>query len=202
MKKYSIVFLLLFAMNLNGQQLPNNNPFLDKTTFKIGYHGDLINTSGLQLGAEYAWKEKIKIKEKKKGPKSITHQYLLHSNLGYSTNFRNKTDNGLQVYAGIIWRRTNPKRWQFNLEINPLGYYRSILPETYEVQESEVSKIKFPGRSYYAPSIGFGTGRQRPGKRRSGWYLNLNYTLRTPYNAGTLPTLSIQYGHRFNFKKK
>ena len=203
MKKYSIVFLLVYAINLQAQQsLTDGSYFLKRTEFKVGYYGNLFSDNGLNLGAEYIWKEKIKVKEKKNGPKKIAHQLLLNGSIGYSTNFSNQTDNGLYTHYGLIWRRTSPKRWQLNVEVNPLGYYRAFLPETFEVKGDEVSKVKFPGRSYYAPSIGFGIGRQRPGKRRSGWYLNLNYTLRTPYNAGTLPTLSLQYGHRFNFKKK
>jgi len=202
MKKYTIIFLLCYAIQLQAQNQVDSLSFLNRTEFKIGYYGKLFSDNGLQLGAEYLWKENRRIKEKRKGPKTITHQFLFNSSVGYSTNFNNRTDNGLYTYAGLTWRRTSPKRWQFNVELNPLGYYRSFLPQTFEVKGNDVSKVRVPGRSYYAPSIGFGIGRQRPGKRRSGWYLNLNYTLRMPYNASALPSLSLQYGHRFNFKKK
>ena len=201
MKKYSFIFLLIFAINLQAQSQTGSSAFLDKTAFKVGYYGNLFWVNGINIGAEYAWKEKKNIKEKKKGQKTITHQLLLNGSLGYSTNFANQTDDGLQANCGIIWRRTSSKRWQLNVELNPLGYYRSSLPETFEVEGSEVTEVKVPGRSYYAPSIALGLGRGRNGKRHSGWYLNLNCTLRTPYNAGTLPTFSLQYGHRFNFKK-
>ncbi len=202
MKKYTLIFLLGFAIQLQAQNKLEGTSFLNRTEFKLGYYGNIFWDNGLNLGAEYAWIEKEKIKQKKKGPKTIIHQFLFNSSIGYSTNFSNQTDNGFYTNAGLIWRRTSPKRWQLHVELNPLGYYRSFLPETYEVKADEVSKVRLPGRSYYAPSIAFGIGRHRPGKRRSGWYLNLNYTLRTPYNAGTLPILSVQYGHRFNFKKK
>ncbi|MEO9892742.1 hypothetical protein [Aurantibacter sp.] len=202
MKIHTLMLLLACAINLHGQSMIDGTSFLNRTAFKIGYYGDIQFEHGLNLGAEYLWKEKLKVKEKRKRAKTITHQFLINGSIGYATNFSNKTDNGLHTYYGLIWRRTNPKRWQFNLEVNPLGYYRSFLPETFEVKEDKVSKVKLPGRSYYAPSIGVGIGRQRTGKRRSGWYLNLNYTLRTPYNAGVLGGYSIQYGHRFNFKKK
>jgi len=202
MKAYNIILLLVATLSLQAQIQTNNTSCLHKTEFKVGYYGNLFFDNGLNLGAEYTWKEKKKVKEKKKGQKTITHQLLFNGSLGFSTNFTNQTDNGLHTYYGLIWRRTSTKRWQINVELNPLGYYRSFLPETFEVKGDEVSKVKFPGRSYYAPSIAFGLGRQRSEKRRSGWYLNLNYTLRTPYNAGTLPTFSLQYGHRFNFKKK
>ncbi len=203
MKKYSIIFLLTYAINSQAQQgRIDSSSFLDKTEFKVGYYGNLLWDNGLNLGAEYAWKEKKKVKETKKGQKTITHQFLVNGNLGYSTNFANKTDNGLHTYYGLIWRRTSPKRWQFQVELNPLGYYRSFLPETFKVDGGDVSKVRLPGRGYYTPTIAFGIGRLRNGKRRSGWYLNFNCAFRTNYNAGVLPTYSIQYGHRFNFKKK
>lgn len=202
MKKYNIIFLLISAINLQAQNRADSSSFLNKTEFKVGYFGNFFWDNGFNLGAEYVWKEKKKIKEKKKRQKTNTHQLLFNGSLGYSTNFVNQTDNGLSIQYGLIWRRTNTKKRQLNIELNPLGYYRSFLPETFEVKGDEVSKVRFPGRSYYAPSIAYGIGKFRRGKRRSGWYFNIKYTFRTSYNAGVLPNLSFQYGHRFNFKKK
>ncbi len=200
MKKFNIIFLLIAALSLQAQSQTDGSSFLNQTQFKVGYYGSLLFDNGLNLGAEYQWKEKEKVKEKKKGQKTIRQQLLFNGSLGYSTNFTLQTDNGLQTYYGLIWRRTNHKRRQINIELNPLGYYRSFLPEAFEVEGNEVSKVRFPGRSYYAPSISFGIGRLRKKKRNAGWYLNFNYSMRMPYNAGALPVFSIQYGHRFNFK--
>lgn len=200
MKKFNIIFLLIAALSLQAQSQTDSPTFLGQTVFKVGYYGSLLFDNGLNIGAEHVWKQKQKIKEKKKGQKTITHQLLFNGSIGYSTNFTNQTDNGLQTHYGLIWRRTGSKRWQFNLELNPLGYYRAFLPETYEVNGDEVSEVKFPGRSYYAPSVSFGIGKSGKGKRHAGWYLNLNYTSRMPYNAGALPVFTIQYGHRFNLK--
>jgi len=200
MKKSIIALLLVYTMQAHSQT--EDSSFLNRTEFKVGYFGNILWDNGLNLGTEYVWKEKEKLKEKRRGQKTITKQLLLNGSIGYSTNFTSQTDNGLTTYLGLIWRRTSPKRWQLNFELNPLGYYRAFLPETYEVKGNEVSKVRFPGRSYYAPSIAFGIGRAREEKRHSGWYLNLNLGLRTPYNAGILPVFSFQYGHRFNLKKK
>jgi len=201
-KQYGVILLLIASVNLKAQTQTNNSSFLDRTEFKVGYFGNLLWDNGLNFGAEYLWKEKIKIKERKRGEKTITHQLLFNGSMGYSTNFSNKTDNGLSTYLGLIYRRTNLKGRQLSLEINPLGYYRSFLPETYEVKGGNVSKVRFPGRSYYAPSIAIGFGKFRKAKKRSGSYFNLRYTIRTPYNAGALPILSLEYGYRFNFKTK
>jgi hypothetical protein len=203
MKKYIFAFVYLSSLPLCAQDTLDTTPaLLERTQFKVGYYGNIFWVNGLHLGAEYQWKEKNKTKEKRRGQKTITRQRSLHGSLGFATNFSNQTDNGLTAYIGHVWRRTNPKGWQLNLELNPLGYYRSFLPDTYEVKGEEVSKVSFPGRSYYAPSFAFGIGKDRREKRLSGWYLNFNCTLRTPYNAGVLPTFSLQYGYRFNFNRK
>ncbi|MFC5046181.1 hypothetical protein ACFSTE_04570 [Aquimarina hainanensis] len=202
MKIHYFIFLLLTAVSLQAQSQSDSSSFLDRTEFKIGYYGNILWDNGLSVGAEYQWKEKVKIKERNKGQKRITKQLLFHGNLGYSTNFATQTDNGLSTYYGLIWRRTNTKGRQLNLVINPLGYYRSFLPETYEVKGDHVSKVSLPGRGYYTPSIAIGIGKLRKDKKRSGWYLNLQCSLRTNYNAGSLAIVSLHYGHRFNFKRK
>lgn len=202
MKQYVLLLVLISAICFHAQCQADTTSFLHKTEFKVGYYGNLIWNNGLNLGAEYAWKERKRVKEKKVGQKIVTHQLLFNGNIGFSTNFSNQTENSFHTYYGLIWRRTGPRRWQLNVELNPLGYYRSILPETFEVEGDEVSKVKFPGRSYYAPTVAIGLGRQRKDKRLSGWYLNLNIGIRTPYNASTLPMISLQYGNRFNFKRK
>ncbi len=206
-----LIIILLFSskagyaqdqQNIENQisELPVS--FLDRTEFKVGYFGTIFWNNGLNIGAEYLWKEKIKIKERKRGQKTITHQFLLNGTLGFTTNFSTKTDTGLFTQYGLIWRRTNTKGKQISVELNPLGYYRSFLPETYEVNGDDVDKVFLPGRGYYAPSISIGFGKLRKGKKLSGRYFNLNLMLRTPYNAGTLPSISFEYGYRFKFKKK
>ncbi len=203
MRTYIFSFLCLFTLFLNAQDTDKTNAsFLEKTEFKIGYSGNIFWNNGLNFGAEYLWKEKIKIKYRKRGQKTITHQFLFNGNLGFTTNFSTKTDTGIFTNYGLTWRRTNTKGKQFSIALNPLGYYRSFLPETYEVNGNEVNKVFLPGRSYYAPSISIGFGKRRKGKKLTAWYYNTNIMLRTPYNAGISPTISFQYGYRFNFKKK
>lgn len=201
MKKCMLLFLLIHAINGQVQSQINGSSFLNRTEFKVGYYGNFIWNNGLKLGTEYVWKEKKKVKEKKEGQKTITHQLLLHGSLGFSTNFTNQTENSFHTYYGLIWRRTSHKRWQLSVEINPLGYYRSILPETFEIEGNEVSKVNIPGRSYYAPTFVSGIGRLNK-KKKLAWYLNLNFGFRTPYNVGVLPMFALQYGYRFNLKKQ
>jgi len=203
------LFLFIFKTG-HSQHLDHNtretklaeNSFLDKTEFKLGYSGSIIWNNGLNFGAEYLWKENRKTKDRKRGTRTNTHQFLLNGNLGLTTNFFSKTDTGAFTNYGMTWRRTNKKGKQFSIELNPLGYYRSFLPETFEVKGDDVNKVFLPGRGYYAPSIAVGIGKLRANKKLTGRYFNINLTYRTPYNAGTLPAFSLQYGYRFNFKKK
>lgn len=197
-----ILLLLLGAINCQAQSQMEGPSFWEKTEFKVGYSGNISWNHGLNLGGEYVWKEKQMVKEKTRGQRTITHQLLLNGNFGFSTNFTNQTEHSFRTSYGLIYRRTNTKNWQLHVGLNPLGYYRSLLPETFEIKEGEVSKVKFPGRSYYSPSFAIGFGRFRKAKRLSGWYLNLNCAFRAPYNAAILPMFSVQCGFRFNLKKK
>ncbi len=177
-------------------------PFLDRTEFKVNYSGNIFWNNGLNVGAEYLLKENKKTKNRKRGQRTNTHQFLLNGNLGFTTNFSSQTDTGIFTNYGVTWRRTNKKGKQFSIALNPLGYYRSFLPETYEVNGDNVDKVFLAGRGYYAPSISVGIGKQRKGKKLTAWFFNVNLMLRTPYNAGTLPAINLQYGYRFKFKKK
>ncbi|MEW7280190.1 hypothetical protein ABW636_16490 [Aquimarina sp. 2201CG1-2-11] len=203
MRKYVSILLLFFAISICAQdKKESTSTFLNKTEFKISYSGNFVWNNGLNFGAEYLWKEIIKTKNPKRGKRTNIHQFLINGNLGFTTNFTTKTDTGVYTYYGLIWRRTNKKKKQFSIELNPLGYYRSFLPETYKVKGNDVKKSFLPSRGYYAPSLSVGIGKQRNSKKLTAWYLNMNLMLRTPFNSGTLPSLSFQYGYRFNFKIK
>ncbi len=176
--------------------------FLDRTEFKVSYFGNILWNNGINFGAEYLLKEYTKVKNRKRGLRTNTHEFLLNGTIGFTTNFSTKTDTGIFTNYGLTWRRTNKKGKQFSIAFNPLGYYRSFLPETYEVTGDNVEKVFLPGRGYYAPSMSVGLGRRRPGKKITGRYFNINFMLRTPYNADNLPSFNFEYGFRFNFKKK
>ncbi|WP_350293986.1 hypothetical protein [uncultured Croceitalea sp.] len=187
-------------IKIQKSELPQS--FVKRAEYKVAYTGSIVWLNGINLGSEYLWKEYLKSKKRRRGGRMNKHQFLLNANLGFSTNFSSKTDTGIYTNAGLIWRRTNKKGKQFNIEFNPLGYYRSFLPETFEVNGDNVEKVALAGRGYYTPSISVGIGKERKGKVRSGSYFNVNYTLRTSYNGGNLPAWYLQYGFRFNFNNK
>ncbi|WP_394748199.1 hypothetical protein [Spongiimicrobium salis] len=194
-----------YAQEVNKKETTStvlSSSFLDRTEFKVGLTGTIFWRNGVSVGIEYLWKEYKKNKFKRGSARTNTHQFLWNGNLGFTTNLASKTETGAFMNYGITWRRTNKKGKQFSIELNPLGYYRSFLPETYEVRGDQVDKVFLPGRGYYSPSLSVGLGKQRKGKVHSGSYFNVVFSPRFNYNAGTLPTFSLQYGWRFNFKKK
>lgn len=184
----------------NEKVIDSTHSFLEITEFKLGYFGNSLWNPGLSSGAEYLIREKVRIKERKRGNKTISNQLLLNGNLGFYWDPRSHV--GVFTNYGITWRRTNNKGKQISVEFNPLGYERSFLPETYEVKNGEVDKVFLPGRSYYAPSLSLGFGRLRKGKKLTASYFNINFKLLTPYNTGSLPQISFNYGYRFKLKKK
>jgi len=193
----TVILLFLLTATLTAQTATEAHSFRGSTYYKVGYFGNLLSNQGLNLGAEYIWLEKVKVKERRKGPKTIKRQLLLNGSLGYSTNFATPTQNGVFAYSGLILRRVNAKGRERSIELNPLGLYRSVLPTTYEVVDGDVMDISLPGRTYYAPSVAIGIGRFRKWEKRSGWYLNLQFTVLTNYNAGFLPVTSLHFGRKF-----
>jgi hypothetical protein len=163
---------------------------------------------------EYQWKKFVKTKRKtnqktkrgKEKTKVKTREFLLRGDLGFYWDPGSHV--GLFTTYGIGYRKTGTKGFQFNLGANPLGYYRSFLPETYEVNDNgDVEKVFLPGRSYYAPSFTLGLGKKmKPdgflGNTFSAWYLNLNTILLYKYNANSLPLVFVEFGFMFNQKNK
>lgn len=203
MKKYFFAFLYLSSLCLSAQDIRDPaTTFLDRTEFKVGYTGRILLYNGLNVGAEYLWKEKVNLKNRRSKQKTITHQFLLNGNISFTTNFATNTDAAIFTNYGLTWRRTGNKGRQISIEFNPLGYSRSLLPETFAVNGDDVEKVSFPGRSYYTPSLSVGIGKLRKGKSLTGSYFNINLMWRTHFNGGTLPSVSLQYGYRFKLKKK
>lgn len=167
------MLFLTYSYGQNMSEKDKNQPsFLDRTEFSIGYTGNIFWNNGISFGAEYLWKNIDKIKERKGSQFVNTHQFLFNGNLGVTTNFATKTDTGGFVNFGMTWRRTNRKGKQISIAVNPLGYYRSFLPETYEVNGDNINRVSLAGRGYYSPSLSIGIGKQRKEKVRSASYFN------------------------------
>jgi len=184
--------------NLKDQKLKKPD-FLTKTDYAIGYYGNMIWNPGLSFSVEYVFKELNKTKEKKRGTKSITNQFLLNGNIGFYWD--PKSHSGLLNNYGISWKRINHRGKQISIDINPIGFSRTFLPETYTLINDKIEKVFLPGRFYNAPSFSIGLGKIRQGKKLSARYFKINYTLLTQYNMHPMPMLFIAYGYHFNISK-
>ncbi len=193
MKYVVVVLWILFPVLVSGQ-----TEKAGRLDFDGAYYGNNLWNPGLKFGAEYIWKEKIREKEKKKRTKIKTNQFILGGDIGFFWDPRDYT--ALFTYYGLVYRHTNTKGFRYNFAISPAGYFRSFLPETYEVEGSQVDKVVLPGRSYYAPVLTLGLGRLRRNKEKKlkAWFLDLDVMFLVPYNAAMVPLLNVAYGYRFN----
>lgn len=208
MKRIALLFLFLLGISIITFCQEDKAKFLDPNKIEFGgsYCGNNLWNPGLKFKMEYQWKEFVKTKLKvKKGEeinKTKKREILFQGDVGLYWDPRSHV--GAYTTYGIQYRKTGNKKFQYSLGVNPLGYYRSFLPETYEVNENgEVSKVFLPGNSYYAPSFSLGMGREREAKASlKAWYLNLDLMILYKYNANFVPLVFLEYGYRFNIKKK
>ena len=177
----------------------------ERLDFNASYYGETLWYPGLKFGAEYVLFEKSKEKikhSKRKGDftKTKRNQFILTGNLGYYWQPHNY--GSVLLNFAILYRRTTHKGFQYNLGINPLGINTFFFNETYTVSdEGEVDKAFLSARAFYAPSIIVGLGHTMK-KKISAWYLNLHLTGLMPYNNAVNFLIAMEFGFRFNIKKK
>ncbi len=203
-KRILLIGLLVFITISLSAQNDEKQSLFNELDYGISYYGNNLWNPGLNFRAEYVFYEKIKtkVKQKKRGEKLKvrTHNFLLGGNVGFYWD--PKSHVGAFNYYGITYRKTATKGFQYRVGLSPLAYYRSFLPETYEVDDNgNVKKLFLPGRNYYAPVFTLGVGKQRKEKYLNSWFLNLNVMVLMPYNTNILPLLYIEYGYTFNLKK-
>ncbi len=194
-----IVFTLCFIeMNAQNDSILK---FKDRLSYYSAYSGNNIFNPGLKFGLDYNIYSKIKQKNKGNKIKTRNHHLKMDGNLGFYWD--PKSQIGVYTNYGLVYTKTHTKGFQYQIGLNPIGYYRSFLPETYEVTDDwEVKKVTLPGRNYYAPTFLIGIGKTRKGKQLNSWFLNINSMLLVPYNSRFMPLFYLEYGYRFNFQKR
>jgi hypothetical protein len=105
------------------------------------------------------------------------------------------------ITAGWFRKKFLKNRWNLSTSLEPIGLYRSFLPETYEVDDNgEVSKVTLPGRFYLSPSASAGIGRLSKENPDNGWFLRANINTLFPYNRVFMPLFNVDLGYHFSFK--
>ena len=197
---YAIGFILIFFGLVNDVRGQGSSESLisQGVTFSAGYYGNYFINPGLIGGAEKPIQSKIK---SKRNGKRIGYTYLIGNHAGGYWDPLSHV--GLFGKSGLFIRKTNERNKQLTYGISPLSYFRSFLPETYEVDNNgNVEQVKLPGRGYYAPGFTIGFGKQKINKRFAAYQLNLHMLFLINYNHAFLPTLNIEFGYRFHQKNK
>lgn len=192
MMKKTIYFLFLFfPILLMGQQNQEKKEFndTDKLAFRLGYFGNNIWNPGMVFTPEYTLGAWVKTK---KG-KTKVRQVVLNANLGFFWNPQTHTSTFTSL--GVAYQKTNNKKFQHTIGLNPIGYYRSFLHETYEVSDAGVVTSKpMASIGYYAPSFIIGIGKKKP---KRDWFFNLHFMILNKYNLDNQQLGSIEFGYRF-----
>lgn len=165
------MILLSFGLLLTWNQLPAQQ-------ISVGYAGNNLWNPGAQIGVSH--------------PINPASRWHWSSQLGGFWDPDSYV--GIYVHAGIGYEITVSEVTTIQLDIMPLGCFRSILPETYSVNDlGEVYQVTLPGTFYFAPSL---RGRWvRMLRLMEGeWFLGLQGMLLTPYNTYSLPLLQVEAG--------
>lgn len=170
-------------------------------SFKVGYYGNNGHNSGLVVGAVYRLFESEKFKhnlfdwdqKELRGYK----QLWLDCDAGFFVDWGSFT--GIFVTSGFKFVRKYLNGSNYHLVFSPISFFRSSFVETYEVLDGgDVKKVFLPGRNYYAPTFTMGIGAGLNKKKLDAWYLDVESTLLSRYNASVLPLIAIEFGYRFD----
>jgi hypothetical protein len=163
--------------------------------YEFGYHGNNLWNPGIKAGAGLVWRKKTTTTKK---VKKRYHQTTLNGNIGFYLDPGSHV--GTFLEAGLTYRKFHPNDWFLSLGINPLGVYRSFLPETYEVDlNGNTVKKTLPGRTCFSPSGSIGFGKLRKDSP-NGWFVKTNLMFLIPYNTYILPLLNIEAGYAIKLR--
>ena len=179
-----LLFLFSFNFNLSYGQ----DTDLPKTKFMVGYFGETVTHTGLNLGIEYYPFQSQK------------YQMILSTSLGGYTHIRNNTSVFLRQQWG---QRITFSSGLFIDQFMSLGYLRHFSHggENYEVlPNGAVVETKNNGRSMIMPSVSIGTGYDFSKKRNKNiiYFLRPELFWKAPFNGYYLTHFALNTGIIFN----
>ncbi|MEZ5072697.1 MAG: hypothetical protein R2751_17490 [Bacteroidales bacterium] len=158
-----------------------------------GYFGNNLWNPGLDAGLEYTFRREEHVT--RKGREQIRQRFY-NLDAGFSMDPGSHT--GVFLHAGLNRRTDRDGKLHVQFGGSPLGIYRSFLPETYAYTAEEgVSRVRMPGRLYYAPVFRMGIGKPWPHAAESGWYLGADLTGLLPYNSSVMMLINLRMGLTF-----
>lgn len=167
-------------------------------TYTLGYAGNNLWNPGVKAGAEF-FIFSFPGRSGKSG--ELLRELYLVSGIGAYLDPGSHA--ALYNQYGATFRRTGRKGWSHSFELRPLGIYRSFLAETWRVEEGAApEKVILPGRTYYAPGIGYHLGRNSLKNQDQALFAGCSMTVLVPYNTYVMPIFTIELGWRFSSRKE
>lgn len=157
----------------------------------IGYSGNNLWNPGASVGAGIEWKSREKTGSSRV---AVSYHLFLSGKVGFYVD--PSSHMGLyNQYGWTLLKAKKESRWTHGVFVQPAGIYRSFLAETYEVDPGgEVRRITLPGRTYFAPAMGYQLGRKSLQYNDGGWFAGISCMLMVPYNTYVMPLLNVELG--------
>lgn len=220
MKHHSIIFILLFIVNIIYAQTsdrPVKKVYLDTTSIdlldvRVGYHGVVTFHPGFKVGVEYPIRRKIKELPRYpilsrveilngKGAKIIRKDIIASANTGIFHHKQNHS--GFFLNIELEKRRTGKKGVYGGFSMG-IGGLRTFLGPTYKIDENdEFKKVFLPGRMYFMPSISFNHGWNFKYKKTipCSIFYKMTYFFYIPYNNALNINFAFEFGLRMKILK-
>ena len=191
-----VTFLLFITISVHSKgQL--NGEGLKK--FDIAYFGKSVTRPGIKIGTDL-FEFRIKSNSKTSGD-TISHSFIVSSNIGYYCHFRNH--HGLFLNSEIGYRIMYQGGFYMQFDIGA-GYLRTFLTSrTYEVNgNGDIRKIPFAGSSKFMPVTLIILGKELNGQKNimERVYCRIGGFLQYPFNTMWLPDLTLEIGTTINIR--
>lgn len=175
----------------------NSDAPIDKPTrVNLSYFGNNLWNPGANIGLEHVYASTRRVNKKNK---TFDIEKLLISDLGFFHDRSRQTP--VFTHLGVARRRYRESGLYGQWNFSPLGIMRSFLPETWVFQQgTSPEQVRFAGRWYYAPVMGWALGHQQAKSGRA-LFAELSTTVLFRYNRSVMPLLNCKVGYRLPLKK-
>lgn len=189
--QFFIVFWLTYMPgHLVAQGFPH------PLSLHAAYSGNNVWNPGLEIGID---RQRV-LMDKSRNDHDFSVEKWFTGDLGFYVDPGSHSAAFLNV--GLNRRKYKESMFYTHAGIDPIGIYRSILPETYEVTaDGSVIKVGFPGNWYYAPTASWGFGKYYNRTSGSGWYTTFELMALLPYNTSIQFLLNLKLGYRLPMRE-
>jgi len=195
MKFLALLISMLIASNCLAQ-------FEKLESVSVSYLGEMVSHPGLKISADFSIKEWDKTKiTKKDSSKRIRKSFLISPALSFFYHKRYQT--GLFIMPETKYTRQNPKGGFYALGIG-LGYLRTFIPNTYDVNSSGEVNKSAAGHNYFATNyfISFGKDLSIQNNLPIAFFIKPQFIYAIPNFPNGTGYFAIELGVRFILKNR